>query len=220
MKGLVFLSSLLLVSSVWASPTACDDGPLSAYLGAGYSCQSGNLIFSDFNYQGTGLGANVITVHPLADFDQEGFGFAGAWSASSFNGASAREDSTIIYTVRKTAGLIDSIDLSFRSVAIGTGQASVEESFCLGASISGCQNENKGMLAVTNPGAGFSNKAFFAAVGQVSISENISVVSGINGSAIINNVSNTFSSPEPLSFVLLGTGLLGIGLMRRRLARR
>ncbi len=221
MKGFLFLTSLLLASSVWASPTACEDGPLSSYLGAGFSCQSGNLIFTDFDYRGVGIAAGAINVEPLADFDKEGFAFAGGWSANSVSGVSARQDSTIIYTVQRPGGgLIDSLDLSFRSTAIGTGQASVEESFCLGAAINGCQHENSGMLAVTNPGSGFSNKAFFAAVGQVSISENISVVSGVNGSAAISNVSNTFSSPEPLSFTLLGTGLLGIVLMRRRLARR
>jgi hypothetical protein len=32
-------------------------------------------------------------------------------------------------------------------------------------------------------------------------------------------VTNIFSSPEPLSFVLLGSGLLGLGLLRKRIKR-
>jgi hypothetical protein len=36
---------------------------------------------------------------------------------------------------------------------------------------------------------------------------------------MISQVTNNFSSPEPLSFVLLGSGLLGLGLLRKRIKR-
>jgi hypothetical protein len=57
-------------------------------------------------------------------------------------------------------------------------------------------------------------------VSSISVTKNINVTSGVNGTASIANVSDTFSAPEPLSFVLLGSGLLGIALMRRRLHQR
>ena len=220
MKRLLCSLSLLIASSAWATPTACQSGPLSAYLSPGFSCQSGSLIFDDFGYHGTGPAADAVTVLPLTTFDKEGFQFESGWSVRSVNGASTSEDSTVTYSVHHVGGLIDTLALSFTSSVTGTGQSSVSESFCLGASLTNCAHEHKASVAVTDPGVGFSNRAFFAGVGTVSVSNEIRVDSGVNGTAAISAVSDTFSSPEPLSFVLLGTGLLGIGLMRRRLGRR
>jgi len=216
----LFFASLLLASSALASTTTCQSGSLSSYLVPGFSCQSGSLIFTDFDYRGTGQDAGGILVAPLADFDNEGFKFTGQWNAISHNGVSSSEDSVIQYTVQHVGGLIDTLSLSFGSSVTGTGVASVSEQFCLGASLNTCPQVSQGSVGVTNPGAGFSNKAFFAGVSSISVSKDIKVTSGSNGTASISNVTDTFSSPEPLSFVLLGTGLLGITLMSRRLNRR
>jgi hypothetical protein len=192
---------------------------LSSYLASGFTCQSGSLIFTNFGYQGTGVGAGSITVTPLTAPDDEGFRFASGWSAQSANGISNSEDSQITYTVQHPGGMIDTLDLSFGSTVTGTGVSSVKETFCLGSSINNCPQGDLGSIAVTNPGAGFSNRAFFSGASSVAVSKNINVTSGVNGTAFIAEVSDTFSSPEPLSFVLLGSGLLGITLMRRRLNR-
>jgi hypothetical protein len=221
MKLLVSLASLLLASTAaMATTTSCQTASLSAYLASGFTCQSGSLIFTDFDYQGTGSDASSITVKPLTASDDEGFQFQGGWSAHSVNGASTSEDSRITYTVQHPGGLMDTLSLAFGSSVSGTGVSSVQERFCLGSSIVGCPSANQGSITLTNPGTMLSNRAFFAGVGSVSVSKDINVTSGINGTASISNVIDTFSSPEPLSFVLLGTGLLGIGLMRRRLSKR
>ncbi len=65
MKPLVCLAGLLLASTALATTTSCQTGSLSAYLASGFTCQSGGLIFTDFNYQGTGSDASSITVKPL-----------------------------------------------------------------------------------------------------------------------------------------------------------
>ena len=220
MKGFVCFASLMLASSALATTTSCQSGSLASYLVSGFSCQSGSLIFTDFDYQGTGLAAGSVNVTPLTAFDNEGFRFQGAWNVQSQNAVSTSEDSRIAYTVRHAGGTIDTLDLSFGSSVAGTGVSSVTELFCLGSGVENCPHVNQGSVAVTNPGTGFSNRAFFAGVGSVSVLKDINVTSGVHGSASIANVTDTFSSPEPLSFVLLGTGLLGISLMRRRLYRR
>lgn len=219
MKVLVSLVSLMLASTAMATTTSCQTGSLASYLASGFSCQSGGLIFTDFDYHGTGSDASSIAVKPLTASDDEGFQFQGGWNARSVNGASTSEDSRITYTVEHPGGLIDTLSLAFGSSVTGTGVSTVQERFCLGASIMmSCPSAEQGSIVLTNPGATFSNRAFFAGVGTISVTKEINVTSGVSGTASIANVTDTFSSPEPLSFVLLGTGLLGIGLMRRRLS--
>ena len=222
MKTLLLCASLLLASSAFATTTNCQSGSMGSYLASSFACQSGSLIFSDFEYRGTGQDANAsaVSVITLTAPDNEGFQFAGAWSVQSQNGISNSEESQIAYTVERPGGLIDSLSLSFGSIVTGTGTASATEQFCLGASINNCPQISQGSVAVTNPGSGFTDRAFFAGVENIGILGAVTVTSGVNGMASISSVSNTFSAPEPLSFVLLGTGLLGIGLMRRRLDRR
>jgi len=222
MKTLLLCASFLLVSSALATTTNCQSGTLMPYLASSFACQSGGLVFSDFDYRGTGqdASASAVSVIALTAPDVAGFQFAGGWSVQSENGVSNSEESQIGYTVQRPGGLIDTLSLSFGSVVSGTGTASATEQFCLGASISNCPQISQGSVAVTNPGSGFTDRAFFAVVENIGILDTITVTSGVNGMASIGSVSNTFSSPEPLSFVLLGTGLLGIALMRRRLDRR
>jgi len=222
MKTLLLSASFLFAASALATTTNCQSGSMGSYLASSFSCESGSLIFSSFGYLGTGEDANAssVSITPLTAADAEGFQFAGGWSAQSQNGVSNSEGSQITYTVQRPGGLIDSLSLSFGSIVTGTGTASVTEQFCLGASINNCPQVTEGSVAVTNPGSGFTDRAFFAGVESVGVSNTINVTSGVNGTASISYVGNTFSAPEPLSFVLLGTGLLGIGLMRRRLDRR
>jgi len=222
MKTLLLYASFLLASPAFATTTNCPSMPAGSYLETSFACVSGSLLFSDFGYQGTGQVSNAssVSITPLTTPDDEGFQFAGGWSVQSQNGVSSSEDSQISYTVQHPGGLIDSLSLSFSSIVTGTGSANVTEHFCLGAPVNSCPQATGGSVAVTNPGAGFSDRAFFAGVESVGILDSVTVTSGMSGTASISNFGNTFSSPEPLSFVLLGTGLLGIALMRRRLDRR
>jgi len=133
----------------------------------------------------------------------------------------------IQYDVSDPSGITD-LELGFNGAPTGTGLASVAEGFCLSAtSVVGCSAGNSGSINVSNPSsskppAQFNNSISFGAVTLIAVSKDINVTSGINGTAAISQVTNQFSQsvPEPLPFMMLGSGLVGLGLLRRRVYRR
>ena len=229
MNKLVLLVVLLAVAvPVFASSTTCPSGTYELYLVPNFSCQTGNLIFSNFAYLGTGnpteviIPAGSINTQPITQDGEEGFQFASGWSVGTqAGGMSSFQNSMITYVVTSDLGITDLV-LGFNGSFSGTGTTSTAENFCLNAtSTSGCPAANSGSLNVTNPPPFFDSKLLVGGVTSVAILENINVTSGTNGTAAASQVINEFSGiPEPLTAVLLGTGLIGIGFMRRRMMRR
>ena len=223
-KVLLLLAvSLAVVSSASASATTCPTGNYSLYLAASFTCQSGNLFFSNFGYSsaanpsGIAIPALAITVTPITTDGNEGFQFAGGWNVGTQGGSSNFQDSLITFTVMTATPAITDLHLFFNGSFTGTGLTGVSENFCLNHALAGCPGGSAGQINVTNPPPNFNSVGFFAPVMSVSVSKDINATSGINGTASISQVIDTFSSPEPQSFVLFGTGLLGLVLLRRRI---
>lgn len=227
---LIIVAALVSIApAVMGSPTTCATTTLDQYLTPNFSCISGNLMFSGFAYapsanpSGIMIPANSIHVTPLTTTLDEGFQFAAGWNVGTQpDNTSALQDSVISFTVSTVNGAASLEDLSlfFNGSYSGTGLSSVTEQFCLGSSLINCGAGNSGQLKVTNPPAMFMDGTTFAGVSSISVSKDISVASGINGTASISQVVNTFSQvPEPTSYLLLGTGLLGLGALRKRSPR-
>jgi hypothetical protein len=86
--------------------------------------------------------------------------------------------------------------------------------------LTGYPGASSGQIKVTNPPPGINDQVFFSPVGSVSVSKDIFVSTGAGlRSAAISEVINNFDAPEPLSFVLLGSGLLGLCQMRKSINR-
>jgi hypothetical protein len=217
---LSLLAFLVLASSAFASTTTCPlpNSPYSGYLG-GFSCVSGNLMFSEFLYSATpgSPSAAGVMVTPLLDTGNEGLLFQANWTGNM--------DSLLTFTVTDLVGMITDLHLSFNGGTLGTGSfATANETVCLGGKITTCGSPIgiSKQLMVPNSTSPTNDAIFFAGVHSIQVRKDISVFAAGDGMANISFVTNTFSQsdvPEPLSLALFGSGLVALGLMRKRAKR-
>jgi len=231
-SGLGLLAAaFIVVPAAMASSTTCQNATLDQYLTPNFSCISGNLLFSNFSYTPTAvptgvmINASAIRVTPITTTGDEGFQFSSGWNVGTQpGGSSSDQDSLIVFTVSTVNGAatLEDLSLFFNGSFSGTGLSGVAEQYCLGGSLQSCPQGDAGQLSVTNPPPKFNDASFFTPVSSISVSKDINVTSGINGTANISQVINTFSQlavPEPASYFLLGGGLMALGLLRRRSRR-
>jgi hypothetical protein len=214
--GVVFGVSILAcgVSTAMATNMSCNSAtPITnvvTTLGTGtgnacYVAPEDNILFSDFSVSPTTETIGIAN----------GPGTTGVYGSDVvlvFQVSPASPDTDTLLSYMVTGG-IQGIDLGFTATG---GNVTITETACSAAFVmDACPNGD--LLAtiggqLTNTSGQFS--ANFAPTSTVYIQKDIDL-----GSGTVTDFSDSVLTPEPMTFSMLGLGLLGIGLVGRRVRR-
>lgn len=212
--------SLLSLGVASASSLPCTIGgtALGAAVDSTTVVTCGGLTFNNFQVMNpTGGASGIVDITAITETG------CGSDVCLSFNpNLQSNQDEQLLFTVW---GGINQIDM-----AIGGNNASITEDACANPiATSGnladlCTNSAGtasvtplGLITVSSGEAGQPVMSSpFSSTNPVYIFKNIE--SGVGGqlSEFTQSFSPSTSTPEPISMVLLGSGLLGLGLLRRR----
>src|SRR5277367_2003797 len=217
----------LLVATITpgaASAQPCAIASYSDYLLLA-SCTVGDKTYSDFSFVSDAAGSGIapdpssVTVTPEMTADGPGLTFSSDAITVTKDTASdptSSVDVDLDYTVTAGSGfLIDDADLDVTGATTGNGQGGVTDFLTASSS-----RQSLPTLSVQLPGT--SDTTTFPPVDAVDVFKDFSVavLAGSTGSADVMTVSQTFSQttavPEPSTLALLGAGMLGFGVARRR----
>jgi hypothetical protein len=243
-KPIIILVFLLLAVNSWGVPIACPiTGTYQTLLGtnADGGCIINDKLFSLFSLSAAATGgATAITASQMVytvvnNFPIDiGFTFTISGLAAS---SGQSNDVAISYLVAMLPGLLPQIisgHLAMTAATTGTGIANIGEVLNIGCGTSICPDVPgvsfaQALSTVVGGGNDKTNDAYqwaqlgpldkkpFVPVSQVFITKDINVLGGSNGFASISIVQNTVDQvPEPITFSLLGSGLLLVGFLRRR----
>ena len=228
MRKVALLLAVVLATAAFALADNCPSTTFDQYLGSGYSCTINDQTYHDFAYTGTSnppgfqIGAGSIGVAPITTPGNPGLQWSAGWGVGTGLGILS-QDSLFQFAVSSTNPMTD-LSLSIAGVGFtGTGSVNVDETACLGAMLPSCTGGTIVSLSVfaNSQGQQLFDQVNFAGVNLISVSKDLLVQSGSNGSAEVSVVTDQFSEgsgtvPEPGTFGMLGAGVLAAAGFARR----
>jgi hypothetical protein len=229
MKKVALLLAVVLASAALAFAGNCPTTTYDQYLTSGFSCEINDQTYQDFAYTGTSnppgfqIQAAGIGVTPITTPGDPGLQWSAGWGVGTGLGVLS-QDSLFQFAVTSSNPMTD-MSLSIAGVGFqGTGSVNVDETACLGAMLPSCTGGTIVNLSVFANGQGqqLFDQVNFAGVNLISVSKDLLVQAGTNGSAEVSVVTDQFSEgsgtvPEPGTLSMFGAGILAIaGIARRK----
>jgi hypothetical protein len=210
-KKLLGITFGLLAMGVAASaaPVACSPDGTSNVVGSTINC--GPFVFSNFTVTpNTGASVTIsMTAFSFSSWDAA-TGFADL-SFQLANQSATLNDVLFGYSV---TGPLNGIDLSNGATS---ANVTISESVCLVQFVNGVCSSQPNLLTGTNPLVAPPNTSIansFTGVQSAWILKDIRI--GAGGFISDFSESHHSSVPEPMTLSMMGLGLLGLGLARRR----
>jgi hypothetical protein len=211
----IFAVVIGVASVASASPVACGPPPPPAQIvvqiGGGpsafsYSC--GGLTFSNFSATDFGNSNGVFVTLGDANFDSA-TGYVNLTFSPNLLNVQAFQDFHLFFTV---TGAINGIDLS-----VGGALASINERACKnGVLVSGnCTTGEDQLASLINSSGATNVSASFAQNTSTFIYKDIGHQVGGDLTSFTQSF-HTSTVPEPMTLSMMGIGLLGLGLARRK----
>lgn len=220
----LLLTMAALMSSASTNAATCAQSASWATFQAVGTCTIGDIQLSNFNLVSTAnpTGAAIPASSITLTLNNTMPGQLGMqWNMGmSATGVGNFQDLFFTFMLTGLNNLMFTGDnLTFNGSATGGGTTGVSSVVCTSGPVGTCPVNDKYQAAVFNPPPVLGDTMSFPASSTIWASKDFIVSGADGGTGQISSVTNTYTFsnvPEPITFVLMGAGLVGIAALRRR----